>query len=227
MTFIKKSIGLSIALAFGAVCLQAQSAAEIIQKNIEVTGGLVNWKKLNTISLTGKLVLSLKEAYPVKILQARPNLSRTSIFTNGKEVITDGFDGRRGYEMNFSSGKLVPNQSYQPEFFDNDFLDFEKKGFTATLAGKETVAGQECYKVVLTKNVNKDVYYFNTKSYLLVKEERGSEILSYSDYRKVNQLLFPFRIETTDTAAKSDFVLIFDKIITNAALPSNTFNFTK
>ena len=62
-----------ITLVFLAQIFSAQTAAQIIDKNIQNTGGLVQWKLLNTILLQGKVVLGVNEEYPVKIYQARPN----------------------------------------------------------------------------------------------------------------------------------------------------------
>ena len=63
------------------------TAKQIIDKNIQVTGGLTQWKLLNTILLQGKLVLGVKDEYPVKIYQARPNLTKTIVMVNKKEQV--------------------------------------------------------------------------------------------------------------------------------------------
>ena len=46
-----------ITLVFLAQIFSAQTAAQIIDKNIQNTGGLVQWKLLNTILLQGKVIL--------------------------------------------------------------------------------------------------------------------------------------------------------------------------
>jgi hypothetical protein len=46
------------------------------------------------------------------------------------------------------------------------------------------VGERDCYKVELTKNVNKTVYYFDVQNYLLLKEEKKDETLVYSDFKK-------------------------------------------
>jgi hypothetical protein len=38
--------------------------------------------------------------------------------------------------------------------------------------GKEKVGERDCYKVELTKNVNKTVYYFDVQNFLLVKRRK-------------------------------------------------------
>lgn len=50
---MKKILLVIIMLMSGIV--SAQTAKEIIEKNIELSGGLTNWKLLNSITLQGRL----------------------------------------------------------------------------------------------------------------------------------------------------------------------------
>lgn len=203
----------------------SQTGKEIIEKNIENSGGLTNWKLLNSVLLQGKVTLGINDEYPIKIYQARPNLTKTSIIINKKETAIEGFDGKKGYAMNYATNKLQEYSDYKAESFDNDFIDFESKGFTAQVIGKSKVGEKECYKVELTKNVNKTLYHFDTKTYMLLKEEKSDETLLYSEYKKVGGLLFPFRIESSSPQKQSDYVMLIHKIETNKAFPNNTFKF--
>lgn len=203
----------------------SQSGKEIIEKNIELSGGLIQWKLLNTVRIQGKVSLGINENYPIKIFQARPNLTKTVLTIGKNEVPIHGYDGKKGYEMVFALNKLQTYDNYNPDSFDNDFIDFEKKGFSAQVIGKGMVDGKECYKVELTKNVNKTVYYFDTKTYMLLKEEKKDETLIYSDYRKVGKLLFPYKIESSSEKKDGDYVILISAIETNKAFPANTFKF--
>lgn len=203
----------------------AQTGKEIIEKNIELSGGLTNWKLLNTVFIQGKVTLGIKDEYPIRIYQARPNLTKTAIIIDKKETPVEGYDGKRGYAMNYATNRLQVYPSYVPESFDNDFIDFENKGFEAKYLGKEKVGEIYCHKVELTKNVNKNYYYFDTKNYMLLKEEKADEILIYGEYRKVGNLMFPFRIESTSPKKDSEYVILINKIETNKELANTTFKF--
>ena len=148
----------------------AQTAKEIIDKNIEISGGLTNWKLLNSVLLQGKVILGVKDEYPIKIYQQRPNLTKTIITISGKDTAIEGYDGTKGYAMNYATNKLQVYAEYVPESFDNDFIDWESKGFEAKYLGKEKIGNIYCHKVELTKNVNKNIYYFDTKTYMLLRE---------------------------------------------------------
>lgn len=203
----------------------AQTGKEIIEKNIELSGGLINWKLLNTVHLQGKVTLGIKDEYPIRIYQARPNLTKTAIIIDKKETPVEGYDGKRGYAMNYATNRLQVYPSYVPESFDNDFIDFEKKGFEAKYLGKEKVGDIYCHKVELTKNVNKNYYYFDTRNYMLLKEEKADEVLIYGEYKKVGQLMFPFRIESTSPKKDSEYVILINRIEINREFPNNTFKF--
>lgn len=205
--------------------ISAQTAKEIIDQNIEKSGGLTNWKLLNSIILQGKLILGINDSYPIKIYQQRPNLTKTVITINKKETAIEGYDGKKGYAMNYATNKLQEYPNYNAESFDTDFIDWENKGFEAKYLGKEKVGETYCHKVELTKNVNKTIYYFDTKNYMLLKEVKSDETLSYSDYRKVGSLLMPYKIEASSQKKDSDYVMILNTIETNKALPANTFKF--
>lgn len=202
-----------------------QTGQEIIHKNIEISGGLSQWKLLNSVVISGKVTLGIKDTYPIKIYQARPNLTKTSIFINKKETILEGYDGKKGYAMDYTTSKLQEYPHYIPQSFDNDFIDFESKGFVAQYLGKENINETLCYKVALTKNKNKIVYYFDAKTYMLLKEEKKDETLSYGDYRKVGTLLFPFKIESVSMQQSSAYVVQVSHIETNKIISEHTFKF--
>ena len=220
---MKKIVFVLMMLVSGII--SAQTAKEIIDQNIEKSGGLTNWKLLNSIVLQGKLTLGINDSYPIKIFQQRPNLTKTVITINKKETAIEGYDGKKGYAMNYATNKIQEYPNYNAESFDTDFIDWENKGFEAKYLGKEKVGEIYCHKVELTKNVNKTIYYFDTKNYMLLKEVKSDETLSYSDYRKVGSLLMPYKIEASSQKKDSDYVMILNTIETNKALPANTFKF--
>lgn len=203
----------------------AQTAKEVIDKNIELSGGLTNWKLLNSVLLQGKVILGIKDEYPIKIYQERPNLTKTVLTINNKETAIEGYDGSKGYAMNYATNKIQEYPSYIPENFDNDFIDWENKGFEAKYLGKEKVGDIYCHKVELTKNINKNLYYFDTKTYMLLKEVKKDETLTYYDYKKVGNLVMPLRIESSSSKKDGDYVMLINKIDVNKVFPANVFKF--
>lgn len=203
----------------------SQTVKQIINKNIELTGGITNWKLLNSIVLQGKVILGVNDEFSMKIYQQRPNLTKTVITIANKENVIEGFDGKYGYSMNYATNKLQVQKDYIAESFDTDYIDYEMKGFTASLLGREKVGDRDCYKIELTKNVNKTIYFFDVQNYLLLKEVKKDETLVYDDYKRVNNFLMPFRIESSSPKKDGDFTMVLTKIEINKAFPANTFKF--
>lgn len=144
---------------------------------------------------------------------------------NQKQTTVEGYDGKKGYAMNYAQNKIQEYPSYVPENFDNDFIDWENKGFEANLLGKELIGNNNYFKVELTKNVNKTIYYFDVKTFMLYKEVKKDETILYDDYKKVGNVLLPYRIESSSPKKDSDYVLSIFKIEVNKEFPANTFKF--
>ncbi len=219
-----RKIFLVLLIAIGSI-VSAQTAKEIIDKNIELSGGLNNWKLLNSVLLQGRVTLGINDEYPIKIYQQRPNLTKTTITIGKKETAVEGYNGTKGYAMNYAANKIQEYPNYIAESFDNDFIDWENKGFEAKYLGKEKIDDIYCHKLELTKNVNKSIYFFDTKTYMLLKEIKKDEILIYSDYKMVGNLMMPYRIESSSPKKESDYVMMLNKIETNKVFPVNTFKF--
>ena len=209
---------------FASLISQAQTAEQIIHQHLENSGGISNWKKLNSIILKGDAILGLDQSYPMTIYHRRPYEKKVSFTVQGKEMLNEGYDGKNGWTFNEISGKNEIMKSYEPDSFDSDMLDYQKKGFTAKFTGKATSEGKECYKVELTKNVNKVTYCFSTKDYTLLWEENGEEKLMYYDYKKFNGLEFATRIVGQPNDG-GEYVINFSSIKINPAIDDKVFKF--
>ncbi|MGV4413682.1 histidine kinase [Chryseobacterium sp. T1] len=208
-----------------AQIIYSQTAKEIIDKNIEASGGLTNWKLLNSVILQGRVILGVNDEYPLKIYQKRPNLTKTVVMINQKETAVEGYDGKKGYAMNYAQNKLQEYPNYIPESFDNDFIDWENKGFAAELIGKEQIGNNTYFRIELTKNVNKTIYFFDTKTYMLYKEIKKDETLIYTDYKKFGNFVMASRIESSSNKKDGDYVMLIHRIELNKEFPENTFKF--
>ena len=130
----------------------AQTAKEVIDQNIELSGGLTNWKLLNSVILQGRVTLGINDEYPIKIYQQRPNLTKTVITINKKETPIEGYDGKKGYAMNYATNKVQEYPNYIAESFDNDFIDWENKGVKQMVKRKTSTQLRTRSKVVFIES---------------------------------------------------------------------------
>lgn len=219
---MNKLFHLTFMVLFGF--LQAQTADEIIQKHFEVTGGEKAWNQLNSIIIEGQVSIDVSQVVNIKIEHARPYFKRVSYIIDGREVLSEGFDGQNAYTYNELDGKYRRLSDYSQDSFETDILNYKKKGFSVDLIGTEMVNTKNAYKIKLTKNTVEDYYWFDTTTYQLIREQNQLETVNYSDFRKVGGLTFAHRMEATP-AGGMEYVVIFNKIIPNAHIAQERFIF--
>lgn len=189
----------------------AQTADEIIGKYITAIGGKENWKKINSIKMEGQIeVQGLEIPFTMQAI-------------NGKGIRTDGeFQGSsfidittptKGWSQNPMAGKATLQPISEDELkqkvdeldIQGSFIDYKEKGSAIEFLGKDEEDGNEYYKVKLTtKNNNETTYFFDTKTYLVYKQEsiskqQGQDIkveVKMLDYQMVDGgVKMPFKID--------------------------------
>ncbi len=204
--------------------LSAQNAESIIHQHLENSGGINKWRNLNSIILKGNVSLSLEQSFPLIIYHRRPYEKKVAFIIKGKEVLNEGYDGKNGWTYSEISGKNVKIPDYQPDSFESDILDYQKKGFEAEYIGKDKVESNECYKVVLTKFTNKITYCFSTRDYSLLSEENKEEKLLYYDYKSFGGLRFATK-SIGQPKEGGEYVITFSEILINPAIDNKVFKF--
>jgi hypothetical protein len=214
--------------------MKAQTADEIIDKYIEAIGGKENWKKVNSIKMEGNVeVQGLQIPYTMQAV-------------NGKGFRTDGeFQGNsfidivtpdKGWSQNPMAGKATLQPLSADELkekldqldIQGLFIDYKEKGSTAEFLGKDEEDGNEYYKIKLTTKNNNDItYFFDTKTYLVYKEEatvkqQGQDVkitVKSLDYQTVEGgVKIPFK------ADQGGMVLAAKKITLNAPIDEKIFS---
>jgi hypothetical protein len=214
--------------------MKAQTADEIIDKYIEAIGGKENWKKVNSIKMEGNVeVQGLQIPYTMQAV-------------NGKGFRTDGeFQGNffidivtpdKGWSQNPMAGKATLQPLSADELkekldqldIQGNFIDYKEKGSTVEFLGKDEEDGNEYYKIkLITKNNNETTYFFDTKTYLVYKEEttikqQGQDVkmsVKSLDYQTVEGgVKIPFK------ADQGGMVLAAKKITLNAPIDEKIFS---
>lgn len=200
-------------LALGAAAQDAgPTLDEIIQKSIEARGGADKIKAIQTVKLTGRMVLMGGQVEaPCVIVFKRPAMMRTSLDIQGQSVVR-AYDGTTGWMINpFMGGdeaqKLSDDETKDMQDnidLDGPLVDYKAKGSTIDLAGKEDVEGTATYKLKVNKKSGKVEYlYLDAKSFLPVKtvmratvQGAQAEVESFpSIYKPVNGVMTAFAME--------------------------------
>ena len=184
----------------GNVISFAQTAEEIIAKHIEATGGLDAWKKVNSIKIEGILNVQGNDV-AISFIQLHGKGMRQDISVQGMsgyQIVTPTkgwtylpFQGQT--EVVPMSDALVKQSQNQLDP-RGSFVEYKEKGHSAELAGKESVNGSECYKIVLTFNSgvketalidSKTFYVVLIRTRQMINDELQEMETAYSNFEKI------------------------------------------
>ncbi len=227
-----------LALVF-AQFANAQSVGEIINQYIIARGGKQKLDSIKSIYFEGTREMMGGEVQ-VKVTKVNMKLSRVDFEFGGNEgytIITPEkgwtYIPMRSDKPNEIPGEMLKTMQNQLDIA-GPLVDYESKGYKASLNGKETINGKEAYKIVLTDAESKEsTYYIDTKTNLLLQMRLMSDggrnggdskeiITDFSDYKEVNGIMFPQTIVTEGTGMGSGS-MTFDKIEINIPIDEKLY----
>jgi outer membrane lipoprotein-sorting protein len=236
--FRKLGFGI-IAVAVLAPAVWAQTADEIIAKNVQARGGLDKLKSVQSIKSTATMAMGPGMEAPGLLIQKRGSLARLEFTIQGLTAV-QAYDGKNAWEVMPFMGKKDPELMSGDEAkeveemadFDGPWVDYKSKGNQVELLGKEKIEGTDAYKLkVSLKNGDVQTVYLDADSFLEIKEEtkrtvRGSEQVIESaigDYKEVNGIIFPFAIESGAKGSAQKQKLTITKIELNVPADDSIF----
>jgi hypothetical protein len=185
----------------------AQTAEELVARNIEARGGLERLRAVESLRMTGTLVTK-DEPLPVTITMKRPDRLRQEMKVQGHTVV-QAFDGTRAWMVNPLVGLKTPQQIPAPPDaarrggFDGPLIDHRARGASLATAGTERVNGVETRKLRVTeKDGATQTLFLDAKTGLEVKSlievTQGSQATTvesfFSDFRTVDGVTMPHRV---------------------------------
>jgi hypothetical protein len=212
----KYSILLAIVLMSGWATLQAQTADEILNNYFENTGGVDAWRAVEGMRMKAKVNQGGMEI-PLEIVRMKDGRQLTSITFQGLELKQGVFDGEVLWGTNMMTQKAEKSDAEATEMmkkemndFPDPFLDYQDKGYTVELMGKEDFNGTETFKIKLVKEPitvdgeevqDVSYYFFETENFVPIaihseiKQGQAKGMMSeitFSDYQEVEGLYMPF-----------------------------------
>lgn len=193
----KNLIALSLLLLV-FITVQAQTAEELVAKNIEARGGLEKLKALKGLLYEGTMqqqgVDIVMKFYYFQNLATRVEFS--AMGQSGYTIITT----TQGWSFNPFAGndaaEALPEEAVKESQSQLDIqgplVDYKEKGNKVEYAGKESEQGIEYFKLKVTRANGKTILYYLDKNYLVAKAvstvfANGADqevTTEYSDYRK-------------------------------------------
>jgi hypothetical protein len=221
------------------VFAQAQTADELVNKNIQAKGGIDKIKAIKTVRIIGKLnvgggitAASLQE-------NERPNLVRETFSLQGMTAVT-AYDGTTGWQIQPFGGHKDPELMGEDDLkdllldadFDGPLVDYKEKGNTVEYLGHDVVDGDDALRLKVTLKDGDIVYYFlDPDTFLEIRKEvqefiRGSvreSVVDLGSYKPVNGVMYPFSISQGTKANPGTQNTSVDKIEVNIKIDPADF----
>jgi zinc protease len=200
----------------------AVKASDVIKSYIDAIGGA---NELNSIKSYQATMTMAMQGMNLKVEEKKlaPN-KELMTFTLGANVMMKSvFDGDTGYEMqggakkDMSAEEIAQKKVYTSLTQQLDYLS--NPAFKLVAKSVQKVGGSDAYQIMITDPTGKaSVEYYDIKSKLLVKSESTTvsdnnsvtQSLELSDYRKVGNVLFPYKQSLTISSGGQNQVLVMN-----------------
>jgi predicted Zn-dependent peptidase len=189
------------------------NAKDIIKGYIAAIGGADELSKVKSIHATMNLAVQ-GMSLSVDQKKMAPNKDLMSMSMGGNVMMKSVFDGEKGYQIQGGVKKdLDATQIAEKKVFTSltEQLDYlNNPAFKLTVKGIQKVNGSDAYQVVVVSPSGKSsTEYYDVLSKLLVKNETSAttdgntvmQTLELSDYRKVGNVLMPYKEALTISAS--------------------------
>jgi hypothetical protein len=216
---------------------------ELVAKNIEAKGGATALHDLQSLRLTGKLLVELGGQIELAYLQIkkRPDEVRTEASLQGMTQI-EAYDGKEGWKVSPFFGRKDPERMAADDVKalveDNEIggplADWKAKGSTVEYLGTEDVDGTPAHKLkVVRKNGDVNFVYLDPDHFLEIRivtqrmrhgahEEVETDL---GDYEKAGGVFVPTSIESGPKGAPDKQKIIIDKVEANVPVDDAIFHF--
>jgi hypothetical protein len=197
---------LAVGLSLGAF---AETAEELVAKNIQAKGGLEKLKAIQSVRMSGT---QDNDGFKAAVTQEnkRPDLVRETFALQGMTSI-QAYDGASGWQVRPFGGRKDPELMGEEDLrsllldadFDGPLVDYKEKGNKVESLGHDIVDGDDAYKLKVTlKNGDIIYYYLDPDTFLEIRKEvqefiRGSvreSVVEYGSYKLVAGVMYPFAI---------------------------------
>jgi outer membrane lipoprotein-sorting protein len=232
---------LPLTLAAAALCLplRAETVDEVIAKNVAARGGLDKIRAVRSLRMTGTMSMGPGMDAPMVLELARGNRMRMEFTVQGKKGIQT-FDGTAGWTLMQFMGQTEPEEMpaeavkdvVEQTDIDGPLVDYQKKGHKVELVGRDKAPGSDAYhfRITLKNGVVREIWIDSTTG-LEVRGEGRREMggrtmeaeTTLGDYRAVDGLQFPHRIEGGPKGSPQKQTITITKVEVNPTIEDSRF----
>ncbi len=217
---------------------------DLVAKNVQAKGGEAALNAIQTIRFQGRMLVNQGQV-ELNYTQAkkRPGKVRTDAVLQGMTLV-QAFDAASGWKISPFGGRKDPEKMSGDEAkslvedaeIGGPLEDWKAGGKTVTYLGTEDVEGTPAHKLkVVRKNGDITYVYLDPDHFLEIREvtqrtEQGAKVeveTDLGDYEKVNEVYFPFSLESGNKGSTVKQKIIIEKAEANIPVDDATFGFPK
>src|SRR5580693_2637567 len=199
------------ALAAAALCAclrvpaRPQDAIKIVDQYVKAAGGAKALARIQTLAIEGTFAASGEKSGTFTLDTKSPNRFYSELVLGGKSWI-DAYSGKSAWRENGQGeiATLVGQESSEFEaagqYYNTRLLNLKKNKLAVALVGHAPVHGKDTFEIEVTAaNGMKRQVYFDAATHLIAEEKATmggvEQTIAYSDYRAVDGVQLPYRIE--------------------------------
>lgn len=226
-------------LSLDVAVLPAQTVDDVVRRYLEARGGLAKLRAVQSLRLTGTMELPDVRT-PFVLELKRPARMRTEFTVEGQTGIR-AYDGRTAWAQLPLPGEhpreMRPEDAAdareQADVDLSPLVDAAAKGYTVELEGRDRLPGGDTWKLVVrAKDRPPRTIHLDARTHLVVQTSdrrrvEGEEVefvTEVGDYRSVEGLVFPHRIDVGPRASAERQRLVIDRIEVNPPLDDARFS---
>ncbi len=226
---MKKLLTLSMAaifiLSLAAVSSAQMTGDQIIQKYLENTGGLDNYKNLKSERMEGKAFIGQMSG---DLVLSREMPGKYCMNWNSDQFsITVASDGKQIWQqIPMVPGYVFVEEKDLPKQLEgmlmNPYLNYKDRGASAKFVSDTTVKGIDAYKVEYVQASGDTSYIYFDKSNFNILRERSSEgDMLFEKFKPVDGFTFPHKMTTSQGGQR--IMMVITTVEINPDLPDSIF----
>jgi hypothetical protein len=236
---MRHAVMVLVAVSCLSVFACAQTAEELVSKNLQAKGGIDKIKSVKTWRMTGRLKNARGRMAVIGQTNMRPDLVRQTLTVQGMTAI-QAYDGSTGWQTQPFRGRKEPELMGEDVLrglllasdFDGPLVDSAAKGNTIEYLGHDLVDGDDALRLRVTlKNGDIIYYYLDPDTFLEIRKEvqefiRGSvreSVTELGSYKPVAGVMYPFSISQGPKANPAAQTTTVEKIEVNVNIDPADF----
>ena len=227
---------IAVVLSGPALPARAQDAGKIVDQYIKAQGGSKALSKVQTLAIEGTFADSADGKAGTYTLDTKlPNRYYSELVVGDRSLI-EAYNGKSAWHSTATGeiGTLVGVEGTQLEaagqYYNSRLVNAKKNKLGIAFVGRAQVRGKDALQIEVTTPAGlKREVFFDPQTHLILKESAAiggiDEEALYDDYRAVNGLKVPFKIELH--RGSEAYEISVTRAVVNGTVGERVFDFPK